>query len=94
MSELKKGNINDIKYRKTLINVFVNSIYLYDDKITFIFNSGDAPVTVDTGLLDEIEDNNKHAKKFVYKQCCPTNSVLLQERFSYNTKKEKQASIF
>ena len=62
LSELKKGNINDIKYRKTLINVFVNSIYLYDDKITFIFNSGDAPVTVDTGLLDEIEqecDRNK-----------------------------------
>ena len=27
--QLKNGNINDIKYRKTLINIFINKIYLY-----------------------------------------------------------------
>ena len=55
LSELKKGNINDNKYRKTLINTFVNAIYLFDDKMTIIFNSGDAPVTVDGELLADIE---------------------------------------
>ena len=41
LNDLKKRNINDIKYRKTLIRVFVNKIYLYDNRITIIFNSSD-----------------------------------------------------
>ena len=41
VNDLKKRNINDIKYRKTLIRVFVNKIYLYDNRITIIFNSSD-----------------------------------------------------
>ena len=45
-------------YRKTLINVFVNAIFLYDDKITIIFNSGDKPVTIDDELLSDIEESN------------------------------------
>ena len=55
LDQLKKGNVDDIRYRKTLINVFVNSIYLYDDRMTIIFNSGDKPVTVTDKLLNEIE---------------------------------------
>jgi hypothetical protein len=55
LTALKKGNINDMKYRKTVITVFVNSIYLYNEKITLIFNSGDKPVTINDLLLSEIE---------------------------------------
>ena len=55
LNSLKKGNINDMKYRKVLITIFVNAIYLYDDKITLIFNSGDKPVTINDLLLSEIE---------------------------------------
>ena len=61
LNALKKGNMSDIKYRKMLINVFVNSIYLYDDKITLIFNSGDKPVSVDDKLLSEIEAQEENA---------------------------------
>ena len=57
LSQLKKGKVDDISYRKTLINVFVNAIYLYDDHLTIIFNSGDKPVTVDDELLSEINEN-------------------------------------
>lgn len=57
LNELKKGNADDVKYRKTLINVFVNAIYLYDDKLTIIFNSGDKAVTIDDELLSDIEKN-------------------------------------
>jgi len=46
LRKLKDGNVDDIKYRRTLINVFINKIYLYDDKLTIIFNSGDNPVTM------------------------------------------------
>lgn len=57
LAQLKKGNINDKKYRKTLINVFVNSIYLYDDKATIIFNLEEG-LKVDKDLVGEIEENN------------------------------------
>lgn len=57
LSSLKKGNINDMKYRRALINIFVNQIYLFDDKITLIFNSGDMPVTINDVLLSEIQEN-------------------------------------
>lgn len=59
LSQIKNGNIDSIKYRRMLINVFVNRIYLYDDKITFIFNSTDKPVEVTEKLIDDVENNNK-----------------------------------
>ena len=62
LTDLKKGDINDIKYRKTLISVFVNKIYLYDDRITFIFNSSEQPMTITDLLLSEIEEEHKQNK--------------------------------
>ena len=55
LNDIKKGNPDTVKYKKTLIAVFVNSIYLYDDRITIIFNSGDKPITVTSELLGDIE---------------------------------------
>lgn len=60
LTSLKKGNINEIKYRKMLIEIFVNKIYLYDDRVTITFNSGNEPVTVDNQLISELEKQNKH----------------------------------
>ena len=57
LTQLKNGNINDIKHRRTLINVLVNAIHLYDDRITLILNAGDIPITIDDIMLDEIERN-------------------------------------
>lgn len=62
LSALKKGDINDIKYRKTLISIFVNSVYLYDDRLTIVFNAGDEPVIVDDILLEEIEESVSDAQ--------------------------------
>lgn len=61
LSQLKKGRADDISYRKTLINVFVNAVYLYDDRLTIFFNSGDKPVTVDADLLQAVEENSGFA---------------------------------
>lgn len=38
---LQKGDINDIRYRKLLINVLIDRVYLYDDNLTIIFNTND-----------------------------------------------------
>lgn len=56
LTALKRGRINDIKYRKALIDIFVNKIYLYDDRITITYNSGDEPVTISDKLLSELEE--------------------------------------
>lgn len=49
--KIKDGDINDIKYRKTLVTLFVNKIYVYDDEVTIIFNVGDKPITITRSLL-------------------------------------------
>ncbi len=66
LNELKKGNINDIKYRKMLVNVLVNKIYLYDDdngkdkiKMSLILNTSTVPIEVTDDVLNEIEASNK-----------------------------------
>lgn len=62
LTSLKKGNANDIKYRRALITIFVNRIYLYDDRITITFNSGDETVTINDRLLSEIEEKDMRVK--------------------------------
>ena len=71
LKQLQKGKADDMKYRKTLINVFVNAIYLYDDKISFIFNSGDTPITIDDKLLSDIEADNKAFECSFLEQSAP-----------------------
>jgi site-specific DNA recombinase len=61
LHHLKKGNIDDPDYRKLLVNVLVNSVYLYEDdnRATIIFNaSNQPPVKVDVSLLDEIKEKS------------------------------------
>lgn len=70
LSQLRKGKADDLTYRKTLINVFINAIYLYDDKLVIFFNSGDKPVTVDDDLLNQTEENDG----FVFSSSCSTTS--------------------
>lgn len=49
LEQFRKGDINDEKYRQALIDTFVNKIYLYDDKMTILYNSRDShsDVTLD-----------------------------------------------
>ena len=37
--QLRRGNINDVKYRKLLINTLIYQVYLYDDSLTIVFNT-------------------------------------------------------
>lgn len=49
----RKINVNNLESRKRLIDTFVNSIYLYDDKIVFVFNYKDGTKAV---TLEELEE--------------------------------------
>lgn len=46
-------NVNDLESRKRLIDTFVNSIYLYDDKIVYTFNYKDGTKSVSLAELEE-----------------------------------------
>lgn len=67
--------------------MFVNKIYLYDDKITFIFNSKDIPVTVDADLIDFIDEQNlsaNNANEFKFSTKCSTKTNIIRKRLHYN----------
>ena len=58
---LKRGNITDENNRRGMVNIFLRAIYLYDNRMTLIFNGGDRPITIDDILLDEIEEHFESA---------------------------------
>lgn len=58
LSTLKNGDIDDTIFRKTLITIFVNKIYLYDDKLIFFFNATGKPTEIKNDLLNEVESIN------------------------------------
>ena len=55
---LKKGRADDERSRKGIINIFLQAVYLWDDKMTLVLNGGSKPVTIDGILLDEIAADN------------------------------------
>jgi len=59
LSQLKDGSINEIQHKKTLINIFINQIYLFDDKLVITFNVGSENVTINTTLINNIASDLK-----------------------------------
>jgi len=53
VSRFKYGSINDKAYQREIIDVFVNSVYVYDDKLVLTYNFKDGTQTI---TLKEIED--------------------------------------
>ena len=49
LNQFRKGDVNDLKYRQALVDTFVNKIYLYNDKMTVLYNTQDShsDVTID-----------------------------------------------
>ena len=52
ISKYKYGNIDDTDYRKEIIDTFLNSIYVYDDRLVFTYNYRDGTETL---TLKDIE---------------------------------------
>ena len=53
LSRLSSGNISEKRYKKALINIFINRIYLYDDgPVDIYFNTQETPFTVDISNID------------------------------------------
>jgi len=52
ISRFKNGNPDNPEYQKQIIDIFLNSIYVYDDKLVFTYNFKDGTETI---TLAEIE---------------------------------------
>jgi len=48
--------MDDVNKRRALINIFVHSVYLYDEHFTIIINASKKPLSIDNIPLDEIEE--------------------------------------
>lgn len=47
--------LDDFNKRRAIINIFVHSIYLYDDHFTLTINASKKPLSIDNIPLDDIE---------------------------------------
>ena len=74
LHSLANGDIDNINYRRALIKMFVNRIYLYDDKFRIIFNTSDEDVEITEKLSSEIE------RAFGDKKLCLLSDVVHHEK--------------
>lgn len=61
ISRFKDGDVNDVAFQKEIIDVFVNSVYVYDDKLLLTFNYKDGTQTltleeINAALSSDIKD--------------------------------------
>lgn len=66
---------NDMMKRRAIINIFVHSIYLYDDHLTLIINGSNKPVTVDDIPFDDIEAAF-NGEKAAMEQCSHSSDIV------------------
>ena len=66
---------DDMMKRRAIINIFVHSIYLYDDHLTLIINASNKPITIDNIPLDDIEAAFS-GEKGAMESCSNTSDVV------------------
>ncbi len=59
LAEFLDGNINDINYQRKIINKFVNTIYIFDDKIAIYYNLFNTRKFTYEEALENIAENEK-----------------------------------
>jgi DNA invertase Pin-like site-specific DNA recombinase len=59
ISKFKDGDIDDPKFRRDIVDIFVNSVFLYDDKLIITFNYKDGTKTVSLTELESTEASGK-----------------------------------
>ncbi len=69
--KIRNGDMNDLKYRKTFVTLFINKIYVYDEEATIICNVGDKSITITRPLLKDISTNLKNGVSSYLEQSSP-----------------------
>ena len=59
LSKFAKTNLEDTEQKQQLINVFLNSVYVYDNKLLIIVNYKDGEICVDFSEINEEINKNE-----------------------------------
>ena len=73
ISKYKYGNINDLDYRKEIIDTFVNSVFVYDDKLVLTYNYKDGCETLTLQEIESVLSSN------LTSMCPPKNRQVSKE---------------
>lgn len=66
LKQLMKGNIQDFKYRKMLINTLINRVYLYKSKIVIVYNINNREQEIEISLIKNIEGSTVDSTALPY----------------------------
>lgn len=55
LTRIKNNNINDFKYKKMLINILINKVYVYTNKAVIVYNVSNVKQEIDLSLINNIE---------------------------------------
>ena len=94
ISKYKYGNINDLDYRKEIIDTFVNSVFVYEDKLVLTYNYKDGSETLTLQQIESILSSNLTSM-------CPPNKkhhpsgwcFLFGMVFRYRTRTHLNATV-
>lgn len=56
LKQFCKGDIMDMEFRKRIIDVFINSVYLYDDKVVIYYNLKNSKQVSYIDMCESLED--------------------------------------
>lgn len=82
LTSIRNGNVNDVKYKKLLINTLINKIYLYDDHLIIIYNAKGTLNEQNIPLIDELESS------FLERSGSPVSDIWWLPSTKLSTKKE------
>lgn len=67
LKQIRSGYINNLKYRRMLVNVLINKLYLYDDHVIIFFNTQDKEYNIKVPTIEEAEVHIKDKTAHHYK---------------------------
>lgn len=65
MSRFKSGNINDLDYRRSVVDIFVNSVFVYDDRLVIGFNWKENTKTIKLSELENAVGNRENMSSYL-----------------------------
>ena len=88
LTRIKNNNINDFKYKKMLINILINKVYIYPNKAVIVYNVSNVKQEIDLSLINNIECS------LVDADALPNRNLLQLLEFFYCKKYFHKKTLF
>lgn len=88
LTQIKNNNINDFKYKKMLINILINKVYIYQNKAVIVYNVSNVKQEIDLSLINNIECS------LVDADALPNRNLLQLLEFFYCKKYFHKKTLF